>query len=132
MCKINNSERGQRLPERTSKAQPRPRKRDSEPLPDAQRIGRPQGAEDVRSGKPELAGPRGKDISFFAPGPHGWGPLWETSLAPAIEPGVCVLVDGVALVVDASRTDQLRVSGNGVVALEAAVATVILGRRLGI
>lgn len=70
----------------------------------------------------------------FAPGPSSteWGRILETSshLAPAIEPGLRVLVDGMALVVDASRADQLRCAGNGVVALQAAVAFVELVRRI--
>lgn len=51
-------------------------------------------------------------------------------LTPAIEPGVRVLADGLAYVVDESRVDQLRAGGNGVVPLQAAVAFRILGRRL--
>jgi DNA (cytosine-5)-methyltransferase 1 len=63
----------------------------------------------------------------FAPGPGDYA-RWESSLThsphliPAIEPEVRVLVDGVAYVVDASRPDQLRQTGNGVVAIEGAVA----------
>jgi DNA (cytosine-5)-methyltransferase 1 len=53
-------------------------------------------------------------------------------LSPAIEPGFRLLVDGLALVVDQSRADQLRCAGNGVVATQAATAFVVLARRLGI
>lgn len=120
------------LSKRTSKAQSRSKQCDSGGLPDAGSPGRPQGTEDVRTGQPQLTAPCGDDFAFFAPGPHGWGPLWDTHLAPAIESGVCVLADGLALVVDASRVDQLRLSGNGVVALQAAVAAIVLGRRLEI
>ena len=69
-------------------------------------------------------------LPVFAPGPAApeWKRIVETSpwLAPAIEPGLCVLAYGVALVVDQSRADQLRCAGNGVVALQAAVALVEL------
>lgn len=74
-----------------------------------------------------------RDWPAFAPGPGSR--LWERivtedpHLAPAIEPGLCVLVDELAMVVDASRADQLRCGGNGVVALQAAAAFVELMRR---
>lgn len=53
-------------------------------------------------------------------------------LAPAIEPGLRVLADGMALVVDKGRTDQLRAAGNGVVPIQAAAAFVELVRRGGV
>lgn len=71
----------------------------------------------------------------FAPGPSD--EVWEAYcfyfpfLAPAVESGVCMLADGLAVVVDESRTDQLRAIGNGVVALTAACAYVQLARRAG-
>lgn len=73
----------------------------------------------------------------FPPGPtdrDAWARIIEASphLAPAIEPGVRVLVDGLELVVDESRADQLRGGGNGVVPLQAALAFVSLARRLGL
>lgn len=72
---------------------------------------------------------------LFAPGPQSalWGGIItdRPDLAPAIEPGLRVLVDGVAYVVDESRADQLRCAGNGVVALCAAVATAVLLGRVG-
>lgn len=77
------------------------------------------------------------DWPIFAPGPSdfdGWGRVvadgsfdWR---APAVKPGVRVLVDGYSLVVDQSRADQLRCIGNGCVPLQAAVAFVELVRRL--
>lgn len=74
----------------------------------------------------------GADI--FAPGPGDprWGDILAADpwLAPAIEPGVCGLADGDAVVVDEHRTDQLRAVGNGVVALQAGVAFAVLTRRL--
>lgn len=72
----------------------------------------------------------------FAPGPAD--PRWpgilaaRPWLAPAIESGLCVMADGSPVVVDASRADQLRCSGNGVVAIQAACAFVELVRRAGI
>jgi hypothetical protein len=41
-----------------------------------------------------------------------------------------VLADGLARALDESRADQLRCGGNGVVALQAAVAVVELVRRV--
>lgn len=77
-----------------------------------------------------------REHALFAPGPGS--ALWpeivanQPGLAPATEPGVRMLVDGLAYVVDASRGDQLRCAGNGVVPLQAAVAFVTLARRAGI
>lgn len=74
-------------------------------------------------------------ISAFPPGPNDHD-QWQRiltdhpHLAPAIESGVCVLVDGTAVNLDASRADQLRCCGNGVVALQAAVAFTELLRRV--
>jgi len=68
--------------------------------------------------------------ALFPPGPQGdWGDI-EPALQPAIEPGLRVLADGAPLVVDASRADQLRCLGNGVVPLQAAVALRELLRRI--
>lgn len=70
---------------------------------------------------------------LFAPGPQD--PIWRDIiaecpwLAPAVESEFCCLVDGKPFLVDASRADQLRSSGNGVVALQAALAFVILVER---
>jgi DNA (cytosine-5)-methyltransferase 1 len=72
---------------------------------------------------------------LFAPGPKSdlWPDILATMshLAPATEPGVRVLVDGVACVVDESRADALRCAGNGVLALQAAAAFRYLAQRLG-
>lgn len=77
--------------------------------------------------------PELREVPLFAPAPGDTAGWLRTltdeqrhELAPAIEPGLRVLADGVALVVDASRADQLRCAGNGVVALQAAVALVEL------
>jgi DNA (cytosine-5)-methyltransferase 1 len=72
----------------------------------------------------------------FPPGPadhDAWRAVLEQHphLAPAIESGVRVLADGLALVVDEGRADQLRCAGNGVVSLQAAVAFTELLRRIG-
>jgi len=70
---------------------------------------------------------------FFAPGPSSelWRDILEHApwLAPAIESGFRVLVDGTPLVLDESRTDQLRSVGNAVVPLQAAVAFTLLVRK---
>lgn len=86
---------------------------------------------------------------LFAPGPadtiwrHFIGAsrvgAWERAVtddeagacpwAPATKPGVRMLADGLAIVVDESRAHQLRQAGNGVVPLQAAVALVELVRR---
>lgn len=70
---------------------------------------------------------------LFAPGPADarWAQVLQRApwLAPATEPGVRGLVDGLALVVDESRRHQLHEIGNGVVALQAAAAFVRLARR---
>lgn len=72
---------------------------------------------------------------FFAPGPSSeeWPEIITKSpqLAPALEPGVCLLVDGAAMVVDKYRNHQLRLGGNGVVPLQAATAIARLMHRLG-
>lgn len=67
----------------------------------------------------------------FAPCPTDadWRDI-EAHLYPAIEPGLRVLANGLALVVDAARADQLRAIGNGVVPLQAATAFTVLNRRL--
>lgn len=93
----------------------------------------PQGGGPADPPRGDESGPCGGDGRIFAPGPgdlDGWGRVvadgdldWR---APATQPGVRVLVDGVALVVDASRADQLRCGGNGVVPLQAAVALRVL------
>lgn len=74
-------------------------------------------------------------LPIFALGPSD--PAWagilarRPDLAPAVEPGVRLLVDGMAGVLDESRSHQLRQVGNGVVPLCAATALVQLVRRAG-
>lgn len=71
---------------------------------------------------------------IFAPGPAwtGWPAIIQAMphLAPAIEPSFRLLADGLAMVVDEARSDQLRCIGNGVVPLQAAVTFRILAERL--
>lgn len=75
-------------------------------------------------------------LGIFAPGPNSteWPGILERFpfLAPATEPGVRGVVDGGPLVVDESRTHQLRAIGNGVVPAQAGCALVTLVRRSGI
>lgn len=76
-------------------------------------------------------------LGIFPPRPNE-RELWarilneHPELAPAIEPGVCHLVDGPAIVLDSNRIDQLRALGNGVVPITAALAFTILTRKAGI
>lgn len=71
---------------------------------------------------------------IFAPGPSDprWPGLIERYpfFAPATQPGIRLLADGMAFLVDASRTDQLRAAGNGVVAIQGAAALIELIRRV--
>lgn len=79
------------------------------------------------------AAPELRGTPLFAPGPID--PRWpgvvanRPDLAPAVKPGVRLLADGMAYLVDESRAHQLRQVGNGVVPLQAAVALVELVRR---
>jgi len=57
-------------------------------------------------------------------------PQAQATLAPATESGVCGMVDGDSVLVDASRTDSLRALGNSVVAIQGAAAIRQLLRRI--
>ena len=74
-------------------------------------------------------------LELFAPGPADdrWGEILERrpELAPALESSFCDLVNGLAYHMDDSRAARLRCVGNGVVALCAATALVLLVRRSG-
>jgi len=74
-----------------------------------------------------------RHIELFAPGPADvrWGEILERrpELAPALESSFCDLVNGLAYHMDDSRAARLRCIGNGVVALCAATAFVLLVRR---
>lgn len=86
---------------------------------------------------PAASGPVAKlrPLQLFAPGPDAddWLEIIRRAphLAPATQSGVRCVVDGHAVVVGASRADQLRAIGNGVVALQACAAIRLLLRRLG-
>jgi DNA (cytosine-5)-methyltransferase 1 len=73
---------------------------------------------------------------LFAPGPTD--PRWlailaeHPHLAPAIEPAFRGVVDGLAFDMGDSRAARLKCVGNGVVALQAAAAFVVLARRAGL
>ena len=100
-------------------------------LSHAEQSGEPVAPEPFgRRAAPELRG-----TPLFAPGPFDsrWSAIVANrpDLAPAVEPGVRMLADGMAYLVDESRTHQLRQVGNGVVPLQAAAALVQLLRRAG-
>ncbi|PYE79822.1 DNA (cytosine-5)-methyltransferase 1 [Xylophilus ampelinus] len=101
-------------------------------------------------GRGAIAELRGAPL--FAPGPADpvWADLvsasrvgsWQRAVAddeagacpwaPATKPGVRMLADGLAIVVDESRAHQLRQIGNGVVPLCAAAAVVVVLQRAGV
>lgn len=110
-----------------------------ETLPDTSREGLPlteseaiqrQGGHDEGRAVTEFR----RALPAFPPGPadrEGWRRIlrWLPWLAPASEPDVRFLVDGLAMVVDENRADALRAGGNGVVARQGAVMFTILRRR---
>ncbi len=76
------------------------------------------------------------DLHLFPPGPdedEEWRRVLEAApgLAPAVESGFRVVVDGVSVVLDESRADQLRCAGNAVVVLQAHIAFRQLLRWIG-
>ena len=71
-----------------------------------------------------------RSSSIFAPGPIARWQSIPQHLWPAIESRFRLLADGDSVVLDASRTDQLRCGGNGVVPLAAAIAFVELVQRI--
>ena len=100
---------------------------------------RPQGPRPEvapRWDEPRACGATGGVLPLFAPGPQDdrWsGILAERpDLAPALERPIRGVVDGVESDLDGPRALALRCVGNGVVALQAAAATVVLVRRAGI
>lgn len=102
-------------------------------LADAE-ILRLQGRRGEHTGEPLLGSDCGELV--FAPSPTD--PRWpdiiaaNPHLAPAVESGFRMLADGMAMVVDESRADQLRCTGNGVIPLQAAVALVALLRSVNL
>jgi hypothetical protein len=76
---------------------------------------------------PERGYPVAGDLGIFPPGPdeeQEWGDVLGIAphLIPSIEPGFRGVVDGVSVVLDESRADQLRCAGNSVVVAQAYVA----------
>ena len=73
---------------------------------------------------------------LFAPGPADprWGAILaaQPELAPALEPTFRGVVNGLAFDMDHSRAARLKCVGNGVVALCAAAAFVVLVKRSGV
>lgn len=88
------------------------------------------------SGGGQQDGSTSERCGLFAPGPSD--PRWadiirdNPELAPALEPSFCKQVNGLPFNMDDCRAARLKCSGNGVVALCASVATVVLARRAGI
>jgi DNA (cytosine-5)-methyltransferase 1 len=96
-------------------------------MADANEHGR-QGVEARRGGAGEQ--PRGDTDGrgLFPPRPGDRG-AWA-QVPPRAQPAICRVVDGLAFGLDKSRADRLRACGNGVVALQAAVAFAELVERL--
>jgi DNA (cytosine-5)-methyltransferase 1 len=77
-----------------------------------------------------------ENLGLFPPGPDdavGWESTIRRAgfLAPALEPGFRLVVDGLPVVLDASGADQLRCAGNAVVVAQAYVAFRQLLRWIG-
>jgi len=84
-----------------------------------------------RGDKEDRAAFAGSSNAPFPANPKDIGSWVETvkarpELAPAIEPGLCRLADGIPLRLDAHRSHRLRLHGNAVVPLVAAYAWVFL------
>ncbi|MCL5265160.1 MAG: DNA cytosine methyltransferase [Chloroflexi bacterium] len=101
---------------------------DGEPLAQPDECGCFAGERDVQTRQPDTLG-------LFPPGPSEldeWRRVLEVE--PSLEPAICRMADGLApgLVKSslAYQIDQLRVLGNGVVPLVAAVAFAVLWQRL--
>ena len=95
-----------------------------------------RGTCDGDRGGQEAHGPTSQLCGLFAPGPAD--PRWAAiidrhpELAPALEPTFRRLVNGLAFDMGDSRAARSKCVGNGVVALCAAVAFVVLLKRAGI
>ena len=95
---------------------------------------RPQGESAAGSADPDDAHAgrsSGADL-LFAPSPSDprWGEILQAD--PALEPAICRMADGLASWLDLARADRLRLTGNGVVPLQAALAMHVLSSRLGL
>lgn len=90
----------------------------------------------VTGGGAETHGSTSQLCGLFAPGPAD--PRWTgilaeyPELAPALEPAFRGVVNGLAFDMGDSRAARLKCVGNGVVALCAATAVVVLVRRAGL
>lgn len=94
-----------------------------------------QPREQGTNGRARLAGVSGELGDSYPPGRGYWtDPEWQrvirldTSRVPATEPGFSMVVDGVAV----AASDLLRIGGNGVVPLVAAVALDVLLAEAGL
>lgn len=104
-----------------------------QPVPDAERDGVREQPERGSGGARETVAWYAEPfpVGLYPPGPKDLDE-WEDGLgvapwlAPSVEPGVRLLVDGVAMVVDENRAHQLRCTGNGVVPMCAAQAMTTL------
>lgn len=102
-----------------------------QPQPARGELARPDG--EPRGLAEPFAG--GDALPLFAPGPAD--PRWPAilaahpELAPALEPAFRRVVDGLAFDMGDSRAARLKCIGNGVVALQAATAFVVLAGRAG-
>lgn len=87
-------------------------------------------------GGQEAYGSVSEFCGLFAPGPSDarWRDILDEfpEVAPALEPTFRSVVNGLAFDMGDSRAARLKCVGNGVVALSAAVAFVVLARRAGI
>ena len=86
-------------------------------------------------GRQQPVGQRAHELPAWPPGPSdtdAWAAVLRErpDLAPAIESEVRGMDDGLARGMDLSRTDKLRILGNGVVPQQAALAFTILAERL--
>lgn len=79
-------------------------------------------------GRPQALGRHEEGLRPFPPGPSdtdAWREIIEAD--PTLEPAICGMADGMA-----GRVDRLRLCGNGVVPIVAAIAFRTLAKRLGI
>lgn len=90
---------------------------------------------DGNRGGQEAHGSTSQLCGLFAPGPADpeWAGILTSNpeLAPALEPAFRSVVNGLAFHMDDCRAARLKCVGNGVVALQAAAAFVVLARRAG-
>lgn len=127
-------------PELVSMAQnwPTPASRDQKGENSMAHMIRADGRTDGRTDGQEPCRPTAefRDAPLFAPGPNDdrWAEIIAArpDLAPATQPPVRGLADGLAAGMDEYRACRLRCGGNGVVPLQAGLSFVVLARRAGI